>query len=55
MSKETMGKIAGILKSHPGQVTIRILLQNGDGSVKTMDLPYTVNWKAIEKQVADLL
>ena len=61
-SKEILAKIAHLLKSHQGKDRIRVILPassaggiNGNGSVKTIDLPYTVDWKAVEIKVGSLL
>lgn len=54
-SKEILREISQLLKSHLGQDRIRVILPNGNGSVKTIDLPYTVNWKAVEIKLGSLL
>lgn len=53
--KETMQQVATLLKQHQGPDRIRLVLPSGNGFVKTMDLPYTVNWGAIETAASDLL
>lgn len=59
--RDVLRQIADLFKSHRGEERVRIILpvtktSNGDnGSVKTLDLPYGVDWKAVEKQVLNLL
>lgn len=54
-SREVLEQLSLLLKSHPGKERIRIVLPNGNGMVKTMDLPYAVDWKAVESEVALLI
>ena len=53
--KSVLASLASLLKSHPGPVRIKILLPNSDGSVKTLDLPYGVNWVEVERGVHSLI
>lgn len=54
-SKQTMGDLSVLLKSHPGTIHVRVVIPIGNGTVKTMDLPYAVDWQAIEQKVHILL
>jgi len=53
--KSVLSSLAALLKSHPGPVKVKVLLPNSDGSVKTLDLPYGVNWSEVESQVQTLI
>ncbi len=53
--KSVLSSLASLLKSHPGPVKVKVLLPNSDGSVKTLDLPYGVNWTEVESQVQTLI
>ena len=53
--KETLQKINSLLKSHPGDDTIFILIQS-DSDTKKIRLSYTVDYKAsLDSQIKDLL
>jgi DNA polymerase III alpha subunit len=54
-SKSVLSSLASLLKSHPGPVKVKVLLPNSDGSVKTLDLPYGVNWAEVETEVQTLI
>lgn len=53
--KSVLSSLARLLKNHPGPIKIKVLLPNSDGSVKTLDLPYGVNWAEVESQVQSLI
>lgn len=53
--KSVLSSLASLLKSHPGPVKVKVLLPNSDGSVKTLDLPYGVNWTEVESEVQTLI
>lgn len=53
--KSTLQDLAVLLKSHPGNVRVRILLPVSNGYVKTMELPYCIDWSSVESTVHDLL
>lgn len=53
--KPTLQNLATLLKSHPGNERIRIILPTSNGYVKTMELPYLVDWLSVESAVRDLL
>lgn len=55
-SKQVLSDLASLLKAHPGSSRVKVLLPNNDGtSVKTLILPYGVNWQEVESQVATLI
>lgn len=53
--KSTLHELAVLLKSHPGNTRIRIILPTSNGYVKTMELPYLVDWGTIESSAHDLI
>lgn len=54
-AKEVLTQVSKLLKSHLGKDRVRIILPSGNGVVKTMDLPYAVDWNAVEKHLGKLL
>lgn len=53
--KEILKLLAELLKSNPGKHKIQVRLLGVNGEIKFMDLPYGVNWPAIESRVRNLL
>ncbi len=54
--KSVLSELATLLKAHPGSSRVKILLPNNEGtSIKTLNLPYGVNWPEVENQIATLI
>jgi DNA polymerase-3 subunit alpha len=54
--KSVLSELATLLKAHPGSARIKVLLPNNDGtSIKTLNLPYGVNWPEVETGVESLI
>lgn len=54
-NKDTLAKVGQLLKAHPGDESVAVIIPNGS-SPQRMILPYGVAWsEKLEKEVQDLL